>query len=377
MRAYQPVAMILAALLLGSLVAACAPGPTTMTFRLITTGDLSVQVRARVGEHWIYPAVSGHMVNTSTGDELVYYVPSPEMPGADPLATTVRLTVEQAGLTTLTLEQWEQETSSGLHADSWLRKQAFFAISAPAGATLELPFADDTDPLEVQLKVDYNADGTIDAEFSPLVAAEGKNLEGERPKVEPVVEEIQQGQALVSFVAAASAPEPAAIYYSIYPRLPELQLYAEPFMVEEGSYILYGAVGATGTRQATRETHVLGGIAEAVRQEASIDGDPLEVTTSVPGQDAVATFGGEQGQLVEVEVGPASGGIQPRNQATLLLTSPDGTVLYEIGPYGGGSLGTDLWSFELDLPADGDYTIVIDPRLANVISTTVTISRLQ
>ncbi len=228
--------------------------------------------------------------------------------------------------------------------------------------------------MEVRLQIDYDADGTVDAKISPLVATEGEDLEGERPKVEPVVEETGQGQAVIRFLPATNSPEPAAIFYSLYPSHPELQMYSEPFVVKQGSFLLYGAVGPTGTRQPTRELEILGGITADVRLEASIDGEAHEVRTGVPGQNAVVTFEGERGQQVVVEVGPASGGIQPRNQATLVITDWTGLCCMRSGRMVAPPSAPILWSFELDLPSDGVYTIVIDPRLANVISTSVTLS---
>ena len=361
MRAYGPFAVILVALLLGSLVAACQrpSGPTTNHVYLITTGDMRVD--------WSVQASA-----ESSADELVYRVPRGSRVGSNPPPTTI--TVEQTGITTLTLEQWERETSSGLTARSWLRKQALFVISGPAGAVIKMPFSDATDPRDVRGTIDYDADGTVDAELSPTATGAAKNLDAGvmGAAVEAQIEEDGDGRAIISFVPTAKSALVAGIYFSIYPSHPQLQFYSEPFVVDEGSFILYGAYGELAQRQPTQQVGVLGGV-DDVQLEADIDGEPHDVRTNTPGQNAVVSFEGQREQQVEVSLGPMIGGIQSHYQATLVLTGPDGMVLHEVAPHIATAASIDPWSFVVDLPADGVYTIVIDPRLANVISTTVTL----
>lgn len=358
---YRSIAALVVVVLLGSLVAACErpKGPTATHGQLVTTGKLHVD--------WTVQASA-----IGSGDMLSYRLLRGSRVGSNPVPTVI--TVEQPGITTLALEQWERETSSGLTARSWLRKQALFVISAPEGAIVEMPFSDAIDPRDVRGTIDYDGDGTVDAELTPTVAAAGDDLlEADIVEVVARVEEGETGKATVSLVPTRRSGAVTGIYYAIYPGQPQLRFYSEPFVVEEPSYILYGSYGEQGQRQQTQELEILGGPDDVV-VEASVDGRTEVVETTVPGQNIIITVPGAPGQRAQIDIAPLSGGVQPDNQATLEIVGPDGVWLREAGIRSADGLGEEGWSETLHLNIDGVYKILIDPRLSNVISTTVTIS---
>ena len=92
-------------------------------------------------------------------------------------------------------------------------------------------------------------------------------------------------------------------------------------------------------------------------------GAPLTLTTTVPGQNAVATFTGIAGQRVALGT---------QSQISFLKTTisgPDGTLL-------GGPLYTSAGSGFIDtvqLPANGTYTILADPQDERTGSVTLTL----
>jgi hypothetical protein len=80
------------------------------------------------------------------------------------------------------------------------------------------------------------------------------------------------------------------------------------------------------------------------------DGAPLTVTTSVPGQNARATFAGTAGQRLALEVRPVC------CTSRISILRPDGTTL--VAPVFVGSLGGFV--NPATLPSTGTYTILID-----------------
>ena len=87
-----------------------------------------------------------------------------------------------------------------------------------------------------------------------------------------------------------------------------------------------------------------------------VAGDPVHVANTVPGQNIRITFDGTTGQQVTVHV---------RNNnlwnVIVSLVAPNGTTLAS-----GWTIGTNLDLSTQTLPADGTYTIVIDPFEATV-----------
>jgi hypothetical protein len=92
-------------------------------------------------------------------------------------------------------------------------------------------------------------------------------------------------------------------------------------------------------------------------------GAPVTLTTTVPGQNAVATFAGTAGRRVALATS---------SPVSLLKTSilkPDGTVL--AGPSITGS--SSGWIDTVRLPLDGTYTILADPQDARTGAVTLTL----
>ncbi|SCL34140.1 RHS repeat-associated core domain-containing protein [Micromonospora pallida] len=92
-------------------------------------------------------------------------------------------------------------------------------------------------------------------------------------------------------------------------------------------------------------------------------GEPVTVTTTVPGQNSTVTFAGTAGQRVSVHV---TGGTYGTYNATGIVRKPDGTNLTG-SLYCGGSCFFD----SVVLPVDGTYTVAVNPDTSYVGKVTV------
>jgi hypothetical protein len=95
----------------------------------------------------------------------------------------------------------------------------------------------------------------------------------------------------------------------------------------------------------------------------SLAGPPLTLTTTVPGQNAKATFTGTSGQRVSLKIGPTCCSLK------VTIKKPDGTNLVAATSIGssGGFIDTKT------LPANGTYAIVVDPQSSTVGAATLTL----
>jgi len=92
-------------------------------------------------------------------------------------------------------------------------------------------------------------------------------------------------------------------------------------------------------------------------------GTPTPISTGVPGQNARLTFAGTAGQRVSMKVANST-----YSSATAALLGPDGKTLGSSTFYtGGGFVDTRT------LPANGTYTLFVDPPSASTGSATVTL----
>ena len=82
------------------------------------------------------------------------------------------------------------------------------------------------------------------------------------------------------------------------------------------------------------------------------DGNPMTVSTTVPGQNAQVTFSGTEGQSISLNVTNATF----TQWADIAIKNPNGTVLWSSG------LITSAFTDLLTLPATGTYTITVNPR---------------
>jgi subtilisin family serine protease len=99
-------------------------------------------------------------------------------------------------------------------------------------------------------------------------------------------------------------------------------------------------------------------------------GPPVTVSMGpVPGQNALVTFSGTQGQRIALGMSNVTIGTSTCCSARVSITSPDGSTLVYATPVGrnGGFLDTRV------LPTSGTYTILVDPQLADVGSMTLTL----
>jgi YD repeat-containing protein len=99
----------------------------------------------------------------------------------------------------------------------------------------------------------------------------------------------------------------------------------------------------------------------------TINGAPVTVTTTVPGQNANLTFSGTSGQLVTVRV--TNNTMTPFPQAlSVALINPDGTVLTSFN----GGANFDL--SQKTLPAPGTYRISINPSGPGTGNATISVT---
>ncbi|HET9665961.1 MAG TPA: hypothetical protein VFP09_04370, partial [Desertimonas sp.] len=99
-------------------------------------------------------------------------------------------------------------------------------------------------------------------------------------------------------------------------------------------------------------------------------GPPVTVTTGpVPGQNALATFSGNQGQRIALQVSNVTIGTSSCCSARVSILKPDGSTLVFATPFGTSGGFVDTRS----LPVSGTYTILVDPQLVDVGSATLTL----
>jgi YD repeat-containing protein len=109
-----------------------------------------------------------------------------------------------------------------------------------------------------------------------------------------------------------------------------------------------------------------------VAASIAVDGSPVTVTTTTPGQRAILTFSGSAGQPVSLNVSFGGGMTDPACNLfwLVMILSPDGTELnfpYDV------ACGSLYSSGVLVLPATGAYTITLAPGSVSVGSATLTL----
>ncbi|MFG3685498.1 RHS repeat-associated core domain-containing protein [Micromonospora sp. NPDC047740] len=127
-----------------------------------------------------------------------------------------------------------------------------------------------------------------------------------------------------------------------------------------GTYTVF--VNPTGTTLGAITARVYDLPNDAVANTTA-GGAAVTVTTTVPGQNAVVSFPGASGQRVAVQL---SGGTFGSSEATVTLRRPDGTSILS-----NTSCGTSCFLDTTTLPANGTYTVLVDPRGTVVGSITV------
>ena len=87
----------------------------------------------------------------------------------------------------------------------------------------------------------------------------------------------------------------------------------------------------------------------------AVDGNPITITTTTPGQNASLTFNGVAGQRISMTA--RSGSTIGYGDADATILKPDGSKLAQISVYN----FTDSFMDVQTLPVSGKYTIKIDP----------------
>jgi subtilisin family serine protease len=99
-------------------------------------------------------------------------------------------------------------------------------------------------------------------------------------------------------------------------------------------------------------------------------GPPVTVTTGpVPGQNALATFSGNQSQRIALKLSNVTIGTSSCCSARVSILKPDGSTLVFATPFGTSGGFVDTRS----LPVSGTYTILVDPQLTDIGSATLTL----
>ena len=98
-------------------------------------------------------------------------------------------------------------------------------------------------------------------------------------------------------------------------------------------------------------------------------GDPVTVTTTVPGQNARLTFAGVAGRQVSVKLTDVTIGSSGSGSAKISILKPDGSTLVSPTLFGTNGGFVDAKA----LPVTGMYTILVDPQSNAVGSATVTL----
>lgn len=98
-------------------------------------------------------------------------------------------------------------------------------------------------------------------------------------------------------------------------------------------------------------------------------GASVDLTTTVPGQNAQATFTGALGQRISLQLSNAAFGTSLTAGGKVSIVSPDSSTLAASTSFGTNGLFIDTKT----LPAAGTYTIKVNPTAMNVGSVTLTL----
>ena len=133
-----------------------------------------------------------------------------------------------------------------------------------------------------------------------------------------------------------------------------------------GTYLITFDPAGTATGTATLTLHDVPADAAAPIVPG---GAPVTVTTTVPGQNAVATFSGVAGQRISLNLSFGAGLYPASTCNSVSIQNPDGTALISQTTQCGSSYFSDVRT----LPATGIYAIKVNPGGTNVGSATLTL----
>jgi subtilisin family serine protease len=220
----------------------------------------------------------------------------------------------------------------------------------------------------------------------PLASLAGRTTTGGRLNVKNAVQCPGAPQALLEapvpgFVAAVGSPvaitaigaacgDPAGATVSATVNGDSVALTSRGDGLYTGTYVANGPGQVTVSFSASA-----GGLTDTATASGSVPtpivpgGDPVTVTTTVPGQDAVLAFAGAASRRVSLAVSGVTIGNSICCSTKVSILNPDGSALVLPTYVGtsGGFLNTR------SLPASGTYTVVVDPQGTATGSATLTL----
>lgn len=165
-----------------------------------------------------------------------------------------------------------------------------------------MDFRTGQDPDDLRLGIDHDSDGTVDEEIAPISWWEDDEPDRSTPGSRADVTELSDGRVQVTLrrtVVPDDAGPEGNIYFFRYPQDDVAQLYSEPLILSEPTYLLFGAFSDAAQIGPLRELKILGGLGPEIERAVPTDGSPVEIEFEYPGQKAVLSYEVETGDQVD------------------------------------------------------------------------------
>ena len=185
--------------------------------------------------------------------------------------------------------------------------------------------------------------------------------------------DVDLGKPISVTVLGAACGDPAGAAVSLTANGSPVALAARGDGVYTGTFTPSAAgsvqLVATATAPGGSDTRTAAGTASSTPLIVA-GGDPVTVTTTVPGEDARLVFDALAGQRVSLKLSDVTIGTSCCSSAKLSILRPDGTTLLSASSFGtsGGFIDTRT------LPQTGSYRILVDPQSNAVGSVTLPLS---
>jgi subtilisin family serine protease len=184
--------------------------------------------------------------------------------------------------------------------------------------------------------------------------------------------EVDVGKPVSVAVVGAACGDPAGATVGLTANGSEVELAPRGDGLYTGVFTptAAGAVqlAATATAAEGSDTRTVSGT--AISALAIVPGgDPVTVTTTLPGEDARLVFEGAAGRRISLKLSDVTIGTSCCSSAKISILKPDGTTLLSASGFGtsGGFIDTKT------LPQTGSYRILVDPQSNAVGSVTLTL----
>ncbi len=141
------------------------------------------------------------------------------------------------------------------YANDQINGQAIFNVAAPANATLQLAFATDQSLDSLRVRIDNEADGTVDAELTPFSVVLGPAAaDRAAPTTTLALEPLNGRQVRVTLTAndQRDGSGIAATYYRSVGASGEPTRYSGPFVLQQGQQIEFASVDKAGNTEVIR-----------------------------------------------------------------------------------------------------------------------------